>query len=235
MRLGLIWLLVLLVIEIWSIISMSDYVGGWATLVLLVAGFIFGLKLMRSQGLNAMMKAAQGVQPGESPLAPLATGIVKAFAGILLIIPGFVATFSARQICLPLCAMVLRVTSLKRASFKVLPMAALVRMALAVLVPVVSEKVDLVASVALALPMKGISMSMMALQSLRTRLLKGKSSNISLISRSSSGRAVLSSPNRQNSALRKIFCAPTVEIPNPNPTSHSLHSELLYRSRFRWS
>lgn len=102
MRLGLIWLLVLLFIEIWSIISMSDAVGGWATLVLLVAGFIFGLKLMRSQGLGAMMKAAQGVQPGESPLAPLATGIVKAFAGILFIIPGFVSDFFALLILLPL-------------------------------------------------------------------------------------------------------------------------------------
>jgi UPF0716 protein FxsA len=101
MRLGLIWLLVLFVIEIWSIVKMSAYVGGWATLVLLVAGFIFGLKLMRSQGINAMMKAAQGVQPGESPLAPLATGIVKAFAGILLIIPGFVSDFFALLILLP--------------------------------------------------------------------------------------------------------------------------------------
>ena len=101
MRLGLIWLLVLFVIEIWSIINMSDYVGGWATLVLLVAGFIFGLKLMRSQGLNAMMKTAQGVQPGESPLAPLAAGIVKAFAGILFIIPGFVSDFFALLILLP--------------------------------------------------------------------------------------------------------------------------------------
>lgn len=101
MRLGLIWLLVLLVIEIWSIVKVSAYVGGWATLVLLVAGFIFGLKLMRSQGLNAMMKVAQGVQPGESPLAPLATGIVKAFAGILLIIPGFVSDFFALLILLP--------------------------------------------------------------------------------------------------------------------------------------
>jgi len=101
MRLGLIWLLVLLVIEIWSIVKMSDFVGGWATLILLLAGFIFGLKLMRSQGINAMMKTAQGVQPGESPLAPLATGIVKAFAGILLIIPGFVSDFFALLILLP--------------------------------------------------------------------------------------------------------------------------------------
>jgi len=101
MRLGLLWLLVILVVEIWSIVKMSAFVGGWATLVLLVAGFIFGLKLMRSQGINAMMKAAQGVAPGESPLAPLAAGIVKAFAGILLIIPGFVSDFFALLILLP--------------------------------------------------------------------------------------------------------------------------------------
>ncbi len=75
--------------------------GGWATFILLMAGFIFGVKLMRSQGLHAAMKAAQGVQLGESPLAPLATGIVKAFAGILLIIPGFVSDFFALLILLP--------------------------------------------------------------------------------------------------------------------------------------
>jgi len=69
--------------------------------VLLVAGFIFGLQLMRSQGLNAMLKASQNVQVGESPLAPLAGGIVKAFAGILLIIPGFITDIFALLILLP--------------------------------------------------------------------------------------------------------------------------------------
>lgn len=101
MRLGLIGLLVLVFIEIGSIVKMSHYVGGWATLVLLLAGFIFGLKLMRSQGLNALLKTAQGTAPGESPLAPLAGGIVKAFAGILLIIPGFVSDIFALIILLP--------------------------------------------------------------------------------------------------------------------------------------
>ena len=101
MRLGLLWLLVILVVEIWSIVKMSALVGVWATFVLLVAGFVFGLKLMRSQGINAMIKAAQGVAPGESPLAPLAGGIVKAFAGILLIIPGFLTDIIAVLILLP--------------------------------------------------------------------------------------------------------------------------------------
>lgn len=101
MRLGLLWLFVMLFGEVWSIIRMSEFVGGWATLVLLVAGFIFGLQLMRSQGLNAMLKASQNVQVGESPLAPLAGGIVKAFAGILLIIPGFITDIIALLILLP--------------------------------------------------------------------------------------------------------------------------------------
>jgi len=101
MRLGVLWLFVMLFIEIWSIIKMSEYVGFLATLVLLVAGFIFGLQLMRSQGINAMIKASQNVQATESPLAPLASGIVKAFAGILLIIPGFITDIIALIILLP--------------------------------------------------------------------------------------------------------------------------------------
>lgn len=101
MRLGLLWLLGLLFVEIWSIIKMSEYVGGWATFILLFAGFFFGLQLMRAQGVNAMMKAAQAAQTAQSPLAPIAEGIVKAFAGILLIIPGFFSDFIAILILIP--------------------------------------------------------------------------------------------------------------------------------------
>ncbi|MFO1390211.1 FxsA family protein [Cellvibrio sp.] len=101
MRLGLLWLLGLLFVEIWSIIKMSEYVGGWATFILLFVGFFFGLQLMRAQGINAMMKAAQAAQTAQSPLAPIAEGIVKAFAGILLIIPGFFSDLIAILILIP--------------------------------------------------------------------------------------------------------------------------------------
>jgi UPF0716 protein FxsA len=101
MRLGILGLIAILFVEIWSIIKMSEYVGFLAALILLIAGFIFGLQLMRSQGIKAMMTAAQGAKAGESPLGPLATGMVKAFAGILLIIPGFVSDIAALIILLP--------------------------------------------------------------------------------------------------------------------------------------
>lgn len=101
MRLGLIWFVLLVCAEIWSIAQISHYVGGLATFILLVAGVIFGLQLMRAQGLNAVLQRAQQSAPTDSPLAPLADGIVKAFAGILLIIPGFFSDVIALIILLP--------------------------------------------------------------------------------------------------------------------------------------
>lgn len=102
MRLVIVWFFLMVVAEIWSIIQVGHHIGALATLVLLASGFIFGLQLMRSQGINALMQRAQSVQPGESRLAPLAEGVVKAFAGILLIIPGFVSDVIALLILLPM-------------------------------------------------------------------------------------------------------------------------------------
>ncbi len=101
MRLGVLGLVAILFVEIWSIIKMSEYVGFLAALILLIADFIFGLQLMRSQGIGAMMKAAQASQASESPLGALASAMVKAFAGILLIVPGFVSDIAALIILLP--------------------------------------------------------------------------------------------------------------------------------------
>lgn len=101
MRFGLLWLFALLFAEIWSIIKMSEQIGGWATFILLVAGVFFGLQLMRAQGVGAMIKAAQSSQSSQSPLGSIAEAIIKAFAGVLLIIPGFFSDFFALLILIP--------------------------------------------------------------------------------------------------------------------------------------
>lgn len=98
---GLIWLIVIVCAEVWSISKVGHEIGALATLILLAAGFIFGLKLMRSQGINAMIKSSQSMQSGESPMEPIADGIVKAFAGILLILPGFISDLVALILLLP--------------------------------------------------------------------------------------------------------------------------------------
>ena len=98
---GLLWLVALIAMEVWSIIQVVHQVGGLATLVLLAAGIIFGLQLLRAQGIGAMIKSAQTAQAGESPLGPLAEGIVKALAGILFIIPGFIGDIVGLILLLP--------------------------------------------------------------------------------------------------------------------------------------
>lgn len=98
---GLLWLIVIVVAEFWSISKVGHEIGALATLILLAAGFIFGVKLMRSQGLGAMAKSAQSMQSGESPMGAIAEGVVKAFAGILLILPGFISDLIALIILLP--------------------------------------------------------------------------------------------------------------------------------------
>ena len=101
MRFAVIWLLVVMILEFWSISQVSHHIGFWATFILLIAGFIFGLKLLRAQGINSMMKSAQQMQAGESPMGTIAEGIVKGFAGILLIIPGFFSDIVALIILVP--------------------------------------------------------------------------------------------------------------------------------------
>lgn len=101
MRLGIVWFFLLVFAEAWSIIQMIHNIGALATLILLAAGVIFGLQLMRSQGINSLVQGAQQVKPNGSPLAPLAKAVVRALAGILLIIPGFISDALALIILLP--------------------------------------------------------------------------------------------------------------------------------------
>lgn len=101
MRFGLLWLLVAIVAEFWSIGEVGHRIGFWATLIWLFADVFFGLQLMRAQGINAMLKNAQNMQAGESPTGTIAESIVKAFAGVLLIIPGFFTDVAALIILLP--------------------------------------------------------------------------------------------------------------------------------------
>lgn len=93
--------LMLIVLEIWSIIKVGQQIGVLATLVLLVAGFIFGSQLMRAQGIASLMQSAQQAQAGKSPLNAVAGGLITAIAGILLIIPGFISDLIAIILLLP--------------------------------------------------------------------------------------------------------------------------------------
>jgi len=93
--------LMLIVLEIWSIIKVGQQIGVFATLVLLVAGFVFGAQVLRAQGIASLIQSAQQAQAGKSPLTAIAGGLITAFAGILLMIPGFISDIFAIILLVP--------------------------------------------------------------------------------------------------------------------------------------
>lgn len=101
MRFGFWWFIGLIVLEYFSISQMAKWVGGWATFILLIGGFYFGLKLMRAQGIQALMASAQKMDAGSSPLNRIAEGVINALAGILFLFPGFVSDIIAVVLLLP--------------------------------------------------------------------------------------------------------------------------------------
>lgn len=101
MRFGFWWFIGLIVLEYFSISQMAKWVGGWAAFILLIAGFYFGLKLMRAQGVQALMASAQTMDAGSNPLTRIAEGVVNALAGILFLFPGFISDILALILLLP--------------------------------------------------------------------------------------------------------------------------------------
>lgn len=101
MRFGFWWFIGLIVLEYFSISQMAKWGGGWATFILIIAGFYFGLKLMRAQGIQALMASAQSMDAGSSPLTRIAEGVINALAGILFLFPGFVSDIIALILLLP--------------------------------------------------------------------------------------------------------------------------------------
>jgi UPF0716 protein FxsA len=101
MRLSGLFFFAFIFIEIWSIIAVGNRLGALATFMLLVAGFILGSQLIRYQGMRAIISSMQKASQSESPLLPIMEGLLKSFAGILFIIPGFVTDAFAILLLLP--------------------------------------------------------------------------------------------------------------------------------------
>ena len=87
------WLFVLFVtvpiIEIALFIQIGGEIGLLSTLGIVIATAFLGTYLVRKQGLSALSQLKNNVETLESPIAPLAHGIMILLAGALLLTPGF--------------------------------------------------------------------------------------------------------------------------------------------------
>jgi UPF0716 protein FxsA len=83
-------LIVFVALETWGIVRMIErigagYVGLWLLGAVLVGGW-----LIVNGGLTAIARIRVAVSRGELPAAEIFTGLITAFAGLLLILPGFI-------------------------------------------------------------------------------------------------------------------------------------------------
>lgn len=88
--LAFVFLVGLPIAELLLLIQAGAAFGFWPTVGVVVGTACLGIYLIRQQGLAAIRSAQQDRATGEIPVAAILTGIRLAFAGMLLIIPGFI-------------------------------------------------------------------------------------------------------------------------------------------------
>ncbi len=76
-------------IEIMLILKVSDQIGGLYTILLVLGTAVIGVNLLKRQGFSTLTRFQQRLQRGEIPAQEIIEGMMIAFAGALLLTPGF--------------------------------------------------------------------------------------------------------------------------------------------------
>jgi UPF0716 protein FxsA len=76
------------IIEIALLIQVSDIIGGFATIALVVLTAVLGAKLVKQQGLSAYTNVQGQMAQGQMPASELFSGLCVIIAGVLLMTPG---------------------------------------------------------------------------------------------------------------------------------------------------
>ena len=76
------------IIEIALLIQVSDVIGGWNTIALVIITAFLGARLVRQQGSEALRNVQLQLAQGQMPAQELLTGLCVIIAGVLLLTPG---------------------------------------------------------------------------------------------------------------------------------------------------
>ncbi|SEI60271.1 UPF0716 protein FxsA [Allopseudospirillum japonicum] len=76
-------------IEMFLLIKVGQQIGAINTLLLVVATAVIGVALLKRQGSLLLNRAAWRLDQGQLPATEMAEGLALAFAGALLLTPGF--------------------------------------------------------------------------------------------------------------------------------------------------
>jgi len=90
MRFPLLVFIVIPFIEIVLLLKVSQYIGALATIALVVLTAFIGVNLLKRQGVNTLLRFQDRLRAGQLPAQEIVEGMLVAFAGALLLAPGFI-------------------------------------------------------------------------------------------------------------------------------------------------
>jgi UPF0716 protein FxsA len=89
MRFPLLIFIVVPFIEIMLLLKVSEHIGAWYTIALVLFTAVLGVNLLKRQGFNTLLRFQERLRSGEIPAQEIVEGMLIAFAGALLLTPGF--------------------------------------------------------------------------------------------------------------------------------------------------
>ncbi|MFE2412005.1 FxsA family membrane protein [Kitasatospora sp. NPDC059408] len=89
-----------LVLEIWLLVQVGSWLGGFTVLLLLIAGAVIGGSLIKRAGLKALSAAIEQSKDPKSQQPQTGTSMTV-LAGLLLIVPGFLSDLVALTLLFP--------------------------------------------------------------------------------------------------------------------------------------
>ena len=78
------------ILEIAILLNVSEQIGGWYTVAIVILTAFLGARLVKQEGLSTLTQAQTKMQQGQVPGQEMAEGLLLVIAGVLLITPGFV-------------------------------------------------------------------------------------------------------------------------------------------------
>lgn len=90
MRWVLLFFIAVPLVEMLLLFEVADYIGGLWTIFLVVLTAVIGVQILKRQGFSTLLRANQRLDSGQLPAQEVVEGFFLAFAGALLLTPGFI-------------------------------------------------------------------------------------------------------------------------------------------------
>jgi UPF0716 protein FxsA len=109
--LGVLFVILIPIAEVWAAIQVAHQIGWLATIVLLIVISASGPALVRRQGIGVWRRAQRRIEDGELPGREAIDGVLLLVAGGLLTFPGFITGVLGLLLLLPPVRSLVRVAS----------------------------------------------------------------------------------------------------------------------------